>query len=131
MQQLSFTPIKTFFIIISGLTLLMTPTLAFIWFYFTNPSLKEVKVIREDNKNLAIQIQKNQKNLDILYDNLKNIQTREKNFREMVNLPPIPNDIRKLGTGGKIDKDQSSNLNYLLPINDFDSIIILSKSNFL
>ena len=120
MQQLSFTPIKSFLIVISGLTLLLTPTLAFIWFYFTNPSLKEVKVIREDNKNLAIQIQKNQKNLDILYDNLKNIQTREKNFREMVNLPPIPNDIRMLGTGGEINKDQSSNLNYLLPINDFD-----------
>ena len=38
----------------------------------------------------------------------------------MVNLPPIPNDIRKMGTGGKINKDQSSNLNYLIPIENFN-----------
>ena len=58
--------------------------------------------------------------MDILYDHLNEIQGHDQRLRKMVNLPPIPSDIRKMGTGGGINKDQSSNLNYLMPIENFD-----------
>jgi len=120
MNEVHLTAIKTAILGITGLMLLLTPVFSFIWFYFTNPSLKEVRIIREDNQKLVQQIENNQKNLDILYNHLEEIQGHDERLRKMVNLPSISKDIRKMGTGGSLDKDNSSNLNYLMPIENFD-----------
>ena len=58
-------------------------------------------------------IKKVMKNLDILYDHLEEVQEHDERLRKMVNLPSISKDIRKMGTGGSLEKDNSSNLNYL------------------
>ncbi|MBC8196967.1 MAG: M23 family metallopeptidase [Candidatus Marinimicrobia bacterium] len=126
MQEVHLSASKTILLVITGIMLLLTPVFSFIWFYFTNPSLKEVRTIRLDNQKLVKQIEENQKNLNILYDHLNKVQDHDQRLRKMVNLPPIPNDIRKMGTGGSIKKDQSS-LNYLLPIDNFDLKIYTKK----
>jgi len=120
MNEVHLTATKTAILGFTGLMLLLTPVFSFIWFYFTNPSLKEVRIIREDNQKLVQQIENNQKNLDILYNHLEEIQGHDERLRKMVNLPSISKDIRKMGTGGSLDKDNSSNLNYLMPIENFD-----------
>lgn len=120
MNEVHLTATKTAILGFMGLMLLLTPVFSFIWFYFTNPSLKEVRIIREDNQQLAKKIEENQENLNILYEHLNEIQAHDKRLRKMVNLPPISNDIRKMATGGSLKKDQSSNLNYLIPLDGFD-----------
>ena len=120
MKEVHLTATKSAILGFSAIMLLLTPVFSFIWFYFTNPSLKEVRIIRKDNQRLVEQIEANQKNLDILYDHLEEVQEHDERLRKMVNLPSISKDIRKMGTGGSLEKDNSSNLNYLMPIENFD-----------
>ena len=120
MKEVHLTATKSAILSIAALMLLLTPVFSFIWFYFTNPSLKEVRIIQKDNKKLVNQIKVNQQNLDLLYDHLIEVQAHDERLRKLVNLPPISNDIRKMGTGGSLDKDHSSKLNYLIPIENFN-----------
>ena len=120
MKEIHLTAIKSAILGFSAIMLLLTPVFSFMWFYFTNPSLKEVRIIRKDNQKLVKQIEINHENLDILYNHLEEIQEHDERLRKMVNLPSISKDIRKMGTGGSLDKDNSSNLNYLIPIENFD-----------
>ncbi|MED5474799.1 MAG: M23 family metallopeptidase [Candidatus Neomarinimicrobiota bacterium] len=127
MKEVQLTTRKTLALSSIALLLLFTPILSFLWFFYTNPSLKEVRDIREDNQKLVKKIEENQKNLNILYENLEKIQGHDERLRKMINLPSISKDIRKMGTGGSIQKENSSSLNYLIPIDDFDLNIYTKK----
>ena len=115
MKEVQLTTRKTLALSSIALLLLFTPILSFLWFFYTNPSLKEVRDIREDNQKLVKKIKENQKNLNILYENLEKIQGYDERLRKMINLPSISKDIRKMGTGGSIQEENSSSLNYLKP----------------
>lgn len=103
-----------------ALLLFFAPLLSFLWFYFTNPSLKEVSQIRSDNKSLVKDIVDSQERIERLYNKLEEIKTTDEKLRKMVKLPPIPEDIRKMGTGGPKPDDHSSSLNYLIPMDNFN-----------
>ncbi|MAJ44371.1 MAG: peptidase M23 [Candidatus Marinimicrobia bacterium] len=128
-KELHLTAFKSVFIGFLAFTLLLTPIFSFMWFYLTNPSLKEVRIIREDNLKLVKKLESNQKNLNILYDHLEEIQGQDERLRKMVNLPSISKDVRKMGTGGSLDNDNSSNLNYLMPLENFDIKAYTNKIN--
>ena len=65
-------------------------------------------------------IEENQKRIDLLLKKLEDIKKQDNMLRKLVKLPPIHDDIRKMGFGGADDGKKSSDYNYLLPPNDFD-----------
>ena len=120
MQEINLSTPKSMVMILAVLTVFIFPIISYLWFYFTNPSLKEVSKIRSDNKELINEINQNQIRVEKLYDQLEKIKNTDEKLRKMVKLPPIPEDIRKMGTGGPKPENHSKDLNYLIPIDDFN-----------
>ena len=81
---------------------------------------REIEMHRANNEKLVEQINRNQERMDGLLEQLELIKEQDDLFRKLVKLPPIHKDVRKLGVGGKSNKDQSENLEYLLPLDNFD-----------
>lgn len=81
---------------------------------------REIEKHGENNQKLVDKIQDNQQRIDGLLEQLELIKEQDDLLRKLVKLPPIHEDVRKLGVGGKSNKDQSENLEYLLPLDDID-----------
>jgi murein DD-endopeptidase MepM/ murein hydrolase activator NlpD len=80
--------------------------------------------VRKDNVELVEQINEYDIKIKMLNEQLDTIITQDNMLRDLVKLPRIHEDIRKMGVGGKKSKNESSNLDYLLPsdninLNDF------------
>ena len=81
----------------------------------------EIKKHRENNKKLVEQIDDNQQRINGLLEQLELIKEQDDLLRKLVKLPPIHEDVEeKLGVGGKSNKDQSENLEYLLPLDNIN-----------
>ena len=65
-------------------------------------------------------IEENQKRIDLLLKKLEDIKKQDNMLRKLVKLPPIHDDIRKMGFGGIDNGKKTSDYNYLLRPNDFD-----------
>jgi len=120
LKQVNLSPfhIAIIFAMIIGLT-------SSLFFVFSDQFVKwagsrEVQKHRENNKKLVDKINKNQERMDGLLKQLELIKEQDDLLRKLVKLPPIHKDVRKLGVGGKSNKDHSENLEYLLPLDDFD-----------
>ncbi len=83
----------------------------------------EIKKHQKNNKSLLLSIEYNQSRVDSLLEELHNIKKYDDMLRKLVKLPPIHEDIRKMGYGG--GRSDSSNINYLLPEEgiDIDGIV--------
>ena len=83
-----------------------------------NNSILEQKIIHQNNK------------IDTLLEEVHSIKNRDENLRKLLKLPPIDDDIRKLGVGGDLDSIARLNdLNYLLP-KEFDLDILPKNLDF-
>ena len=84
----------------------------------------EIEKHRRNNRVLIQNIEDNQKRIDSLVGKLDEIKKQDEVLRKLVKLPPIHDDIRKMGYGGLDDRKNSNEYNYLLPSNkiDFDSL---------
>ena len=71
--------------------------------------------IRDDNKQLQKVINSQEGKLRVLYDQLNSIKEQGEVFRKLVKLPPIDDEVRKLGVGGRQVKKHATHLEYLLP----------------
>ena len=120
LREIHLTSPRSLMVIGITLAVFFIPIISYLWFYFTNPSLKEVSQIRSDNKTLVKDIVESQERIERLYNQLEEIKTTDEKLRRMVKLPPIPEDIRKMGTGGPKPEDHSQDLNYLIPIDGFN-----------
>jgi len=78
-------------------------------------TLKVISKHKSNNKELHQIIQNQEKQIDVLIEEIKHISERDENLRKLVKLPPINNDIRKLGVGGGTVHDKINEINYLLP----------------
>ena len=81
---------------------------------------REIQRHRANNEKLVEKINQNQERMDGLLEQLELIKEQDDLLRKLVKLPPIHKDIRKLGVGGISNKDHSGNLEYLLPLDNFD-----------
>ena len=120
LKQVSLTPfhIALFFAMIIGLT-------SSLFFVFSDQFVqwagsREIQKHRENNEKLVEKINQNQERMDGLLKQLELIKEQDDLLRKLVKLPPIHEDVRKLGVGGKSNKDHSENLEYLLPLDEFD-----------
>ena len=85
---------------------------------------REINKHRKNNQVLVKTIEVNQKRIDNLLKELEEIKKQDDILRTLVKLPPIHEDIRKMGFGGTHNNSESGDINYLLPGNpiDFDEI---------
>ena len=80
----------------------------------------EIEKHRRNNRILIQNIEDNQKRIDSLVGKLDEIKKQDEVLRKLVKLPPIHDDIRKMGYGGLDDRKNSNEYNYLLPTNEID-----------
>ena len=80
----------------------------------------EIEKHRRNNRILIQNIEDNQKRIDSLVGKLDEIKKQDDVLRKLVKLPPIHDDIRKMGYGGLDDRKNSNEYNYLLPSNKID-----------
>tara|TARA_B100000941_G_scaffold56537_1_gene36840 strand:+ start:12121 stop:13056 length:936 start_codon:yes stop_codon:yes gene_type:complete len=109
-------------------------TMMFTAFYSTEIgnilALSEVRKHKQNNSILEQKIKEQDEEIKLLLDNIISIKKRDENLRELLKLPSIDDDIRKLGVGGGNDSIKNLNdLNYLLP-SEFDLNLIKKHIDF-
>ena len=92
--------------------------------YFTWTDTIEIDKHRRNNQILIQNMENNQKRIDSLLGQLEQIKKQDEVLRKLVKLPPIHDDIRKMGYGGIHDRKDSNEYNYLLPSNNIDIDIL-------
>ena len=92
---------------------------------------REIQKHRANNEKLVDKINQNQERMDGLLEQLELIKEQDDLLRKLVKLPPIHKDVRKLGVGGKGNKDHSENLEYLLPLDEFNLPLLSQQMNML
>jgi len=102
-----------------GLFLIFTTSLVIIFSgQFSNwVGVYDLDKHRRNNQTLIHNIEDNQKRIDSLLGQLEQIKKQDEVLRKLVKLPPIHDDIRKMGYGGLDDRKNSDEYNYLLPPN--------------
>jgi len=95
-------------------------------------TFKAITKHKANNTKLHQIIKNQEKQINVLIKEIKDISERDENLRKLVKLPPINTDIRKLGVGGGTVNDKINDVNYLLPSNikyDFiDKINFIKRS---
>jgi len=109
-------------VLIVGLISIVTSSLFFMFseqlFNWTGSS--EIEKHRTNNQILIQNIEDNQKRIDSLLGQLEKIKKQDEVLRKLVKLPPIHDDIRKMGYGGLENRTNSDEYDYLLPPNKID-----------
>ena len=90
----------------------------------------EIEKHRKNNKVLVQNIEENQKRIENLLDELDEIKKQDDILRRLVKLPPIHDDIRKMGFGGTHNKTETEDVNYLLPEDQIDVDAIIDDINY-
>ena len=131
LKQISLSPfhIALIFAVIVGFT-------SSLFFVFSDQFVewagsREIQKHRANNENLVDKINQNQERMDGFLEQLELIKEQDDLLRKLVKLPPIHKDVRKLGVGGRGNKDHSENLEYLLPLDEFDLPQLSKQMNML
>ena len=82
-------------------------------------SFYDLRRSQKYNEILKNQIIEQENKINILIDEMNSLKEKDENIRELLNIPSINDDIRKLGIGGRDSIQSFNDLNYLLP-NNFD-----------
>ena len=127
LREYNITP-KHFYICISVFLSIIALFLLFFSDYYANWAYKnKLSNIKDENKQLQEIIESQEIRIEKFYNDLESIKEQGEVFRKIVKLPPINDDVRRLGTGGRKGKDHSSHLEYLLPketnLNEMDKRI--------
>tara|TARA_B100000212_G_C27358055_1_gene526799 strand:+ start:383 stop:1318 length:936 start_codon:yes stop_codon:yes gene_type:complete len=115
LREYNITP-KHFYISIFFLITILSSFLFLFSDSFSNFAYKnKLSNIKDENKQLQEIIESQELRIEKFYKDLESIKEQGEIFRKIVKLPPINDDVRRLGTGGSQEKDHSSHLEYLLP----------------
>ena len=93
-------------------------------------TLKIITHHQKNNSELNDLIAEQQNKINLLIKKIDSLYKKDENLRRLIKLPPIDQDIRKLGIGGKNKNDKYNHLEYLLPEN-FDIDDLNRKINFI
>ena len=86
-------------------------------------SLKTINNHKKNNLELHSVIENQKDRIDELMIQVDNLNRRDNNMRNLLKLPVIDDDVRKLGVGGSQDNDKFNDIEYLLPENiDLDGM---------
>jgi len=124
--KLAFTIIALFVIgAFTGITLLFTD------FYSHQAYQKKLIQLQTDNTQLVEKIESQEGKINKYIDQMDSIIYQEKVLRDLIKLPQIQEDIRKVGVGGSTSPDESR-LEYLFPDsgNRIDLTLISHKIDY-
>ena len=130
-------PLSRYFILSSIFIIIFTNVMVLHFFsnkYSSWVSNQEIKNHKEENSFLVSEIQKGQDRILNIEDKISTIIDHDNHMRDLLSLPQIHDDVRKLGTGGQ--NNQSSltmaELEYLLPNeSDIDLQDYFNKLDFI
>ena len=108
--------ISLFHIILLVCFIFILPSSMFFMFseHFSNlAGTYEIEKHRQNNQILIQDIEDNQIRIDSLILKLDEIKKKDEVLRKLVKLPPIHDDIRKMGYGGLDDRRNANEYNYL------------------
>ena len=117
LRQFNISPL--YFVLIAGVIVVLTSSV-FILFsdqFVQWTGTREIEKHRKNNQILVQNIEKSQKQIEDLFNELDEIKKQDDILRKLVKLPPIHEDIRKMGFGGTHNKSDVKDVNYLLPEN--------------
>jgi len=80
----------------------------------------EIQKHQNNNQIIIDNYDDDKKRMDNLLEQLEYIKKQDDILRRLVKLPPIHEDIRKMGYGGSENINEINEFNYLLPNNDVD-----------
>ena len=120
LKQFTISPLQVG--LIAGTIVLLTSS---FFFMFSDRFVKwagshEIEKHRKNNKVLIQNIEENQERIENLLDELNELKKQDDILRRLVKLPPIHDDIRKMGFGGTHNKTETEDVNYLLPEDNID-----------
>lgn len=100
-------------------------------YYSQNIYTKRLDRLKSDNEILVDKILENEKRMDELLEQLESIKFQDNLLRDLVKLPRIHDDVRKVGVGGTMSEDDESRLEYLLPGEGYDLFNTSRKMDFI
>ena len=130
LKQFTISPLQVG--LIAGAIVLLTSS---FFFMFSDRVVKwagshEIEKHRKNNKVLIQNIEENQERIENLLDKLNELKKQDDILRRLVKLPPIHDDIRKMGFGGTHNKTETEDVNYLLPEDNIDVEEIVNDINY-
>ncbi|MDP6852560.1 MAG: M23 family metallopeptidase [Candidatus Marinimicrobia bacterium] len=90
---------------------------------------REIEKHRANNEILVKNIEESEERIRQLMLEIEEIKKQDDVLRKLVKLPPIHEDIRKMGYGGIEKKSGKNDFNYLLPNEDMDLDLLHKKIN--
>ena len=130
LKQITISPLQVG--LIAGAIVLLTSS---FFFMFSDQFVEwagsnEIEKHRKNNKVLVQNIEENQDRIENLLDELNEIKKQDDILRRLVKLPPIHEDIRKMGFGGTHNKTETEDVNYLLPEDHIDVDEMIDDINY-
>jgi murein DD-endopeptidase MepM/ murein hydrolase activator NlpD len=130
LKQFTISPLQIGFI--AGAIVFLTSS---FFFMFSDQFVEwagshEIEKHRKNNKVLVQNIEENQERIENLLDELNELKKQDDILRRLVKLPPIHDDIRKMGFGGTHNKTETEDVNYLLPEDHIDADGMIDDINY-
>ena len=130
LKQFTISPLQVGIFV--GAIILLTSS---FFFMFSNQFVEwagshEIKRHQRNNKVLVKKIEDNHKRIGNLLDELNELKKQDDILRRLVKLPPIHDDIRKMGFGGTHNKTEIEDVNYLLPGDHIDVEKMIDDINY-
>ena len=107
-------------LVISSFVLLFLFAIASIALLFTDnyshqQYAEKLNQLQSDNSRLVEKIHNQSEKIDHFVGRMDTIISQDKHIRDLIRMPQIHDDIRKVGVGGNTGGKEESDLNYLLP----------------
>ena len=110
-KELNLNKLQLFLVSISIFLFILAPTFIISYYIaYHNADSDFVDFKYNKIKTIESDIENSRDDIDYIKNQLNILQLKDNNLRSMVGLPIIPEDIRKMGTGG--NSDDSDDLNY-------------------
>jgi len=91
--------------------------------------VEKLNQLQSDNSRLVEKIHNQSEKIDHFVGRMDTIISQDKHIRDLIRMPQIHDDIRKVGVGGNTGGEEESDLNYLLPEGiEFIDLINLIKN---
>ena len=120
LKQFNISPIQAILAVL--LLFIFSSSLLFLFSkqYSNFAGTHEIEKHRSNNQMLIQDVEDNQKRIDNLLEKLDDIKKHDEVLRKLLKLPPIHDDVRKMGYGGLDDHKNSNEYDYLLPTNNIN-----------
>ncbi len=120
-RQFSMGKLTLFSVFLFVIATVTSITLLFTDYYTRQEYQNKLAQLQTDNEKLIEKINNQDEKINRFVERLDTIISQDKVLRDLIKLPQIHDDIRKVGVGGGVSYDESG-LEYLLPPESVDKV---------